>query len=277
MGLAVRICENRQNATGASAGLGAEFAKLFAADGHDVVLVARRRDKLETLAREIEKQHGVRATVLAEDLTAAGAAERIEKALAELGIPVEFLVNNAGFASTGPVADADPERELAMVTVNVTTVVHLTRLLLPAMIARKSGRILNIGSTAGFVPGPFMATYYASKAFVNSFTQALGYELRGTGVTATLSCPGATATEFAAVAGNDRSRLLQGAVMGAPQVAAYAYHAMMGGHPMAIPGIKNKLGIQSLRFAPRSMVIAMAASLNQSSDAPQTPASIRNR
>jgi short-subunit dehydrogenase len=258
--------------TGASAGLGAEFTKLFAANGHDVVLVARRRDKLETLAREIEKQHGVRATVLAEDLTVAGAAERIEKALADRGIPIEFLVNNAGFATTGPFADADLGRELAMVTVNVTTLVHLTRLLLPAMIARKSGRILNIGSTAGFVPGPFMASYYASKAFVNSFTQALGYELRGTGVTATASCPGATATEFAAVAGTARSRLFQGAVMGAPEVAAHAYRAMMAGHPMAIPGIKNKLQIESLRLAPRSMTIAMAASLNQSSDGPEIPA-----
>jgi hypothetical protein len=259
--------------TGASAGLGAELSRLFAADGHDVVLVARRRDNLEALAGELEKQHGIRATVMPEDLTDPGAPEGITKALGEHGIDVEFLVNNAGFGTSGPFATADLGRELAMVSVNVTTLVHLTRRLLPAMIARKSGRILNLGSTAGFLPGPFMAGYYASKAFVNSFTQALAYELRGTGVTATVSCPGATATEFAAVAGTDKSRLFQAAAMPAPEVAAHAYRAMMRGRPLAIAGVRNKLAMQSLRFAPRSMAVAMAASLNQPGDAPALPAS----
>jgi len=259
--------------TGASAGLGAELSRLFAADGHDVVLVARRRDNLEALAGELEKQHGVHATVLPEDLTDPGAPERIARTLDERGIAVEFLVNNAGFGTSGAFATADVGRELAMVAVNVTTLVHLTRLLLPAMIARKSGRILNLGSTAGFVPGPFMAGYYASKAFVNSFTQALAYELRGTGVTATVSCPGATLTEFAAVAGNDKSRLFQAAAMTAPVVAAHAYRAMMRGRPMAIPGIRNKLAMQSLRFAPRGMLAAVSASLNQTGAPPALPAS----
>jgi short-subunit dehydrogenase len=254
--------------TGASAGLGAEFSRLFAADGHDLVLVARRRDNLEALAGELEKQHGVRATVLAEDLTDPQAPERIGKTLGERGIDIEFLVNNAGFGTSGPFASTDLGRELAMVSVNIPTLVHLTRLLLPAMIARKSGRIMNIGSTAGFLPGPFMAGYYASKAFVNSFTQALAYELRGTGVTATVSCPGATLTEFASVAGNDKSRLFQAAAMGAEEVAAHAYRAMMRGRPMAIPGVRNKLAMQSLRFAPRSMAVALSASLNQTGGAP---------
>lgn len=249
--------------TGASAGLGAEFSWLFAADGHDVVLVARRRDRLEALAGKIEKKHGVRATVLPDDLADPKAPERIANELGARGIAIEFLVNNAGFGTTGPFAEADLGRELAMVQVNVTTLVHLTRLLLPAMITQKSGRILNIGSTAGFVPGPFMAGYYASKAFVNSFTQALRYELRGTGVTATVSCPGATATEFATVAGNDKSRLFKATTMGAPEVAAHAYRAMMRGRPMAIPGLKNKLDLQTLRFAPRSTVVSIAASLNR--------------
>ena len=149
---------------------------------------------------------------------------------------------------------------------NVTALVHLTRLLLPPMIARKSGRILNMGSTAGFLPGPFMAGYYASKAFVNSFTQALSYELRGTGVTATVSCPGPTATEFASVAGVETSRLVHGGAMGAAEVAAHAYRAMMRGRPMATPGMKNKLGMQALRFAPRSTAMSMAASLNHSTE-----------
>jgi short-subunit dehydrogenase len=249
--------------TGASAGLGAELAKLFSADGHDVVLVARRRDRLEELAASLEKEHGVRATVLPEDLADAGAPERIVAALA--GRPIEFLVNNAGFGTTGAFAEAPLARELSMVTVNVTALVHLTGLLLPAMIARKSGRILNLGSTAGFVPGPFMAGYYASKAFVNSFTEALSFELRGTGVTATVSCPGATATEFAAVAGNDKSPLFEARVMGAAEVAAHAYGAMMRGVPLAIVGAKNNLRIQSLRLAPRSMATSIAASLNRTS------------
>ncbi len=250
--------------TGASAGLGTELSRLFAADGHDVVLVARRRDKLEALAAEIEKTHGVRATVFAEDLNDAAGPSRIARDLADRGIAIEFLVNNAGFGTTGAFAELDLARELAMIQVNVTALVHLTRLLLPPMVARKSGRILNIGSTAGFQPGPFMAGYYASKAFVNSFTEALSYELKATGVTATVSCPGATATEFSHVAGNEKSRLFQMATMSAPEVAAYSYRAMMRGAAIAIPGLRNRIGLQSLRLAPRSAVRRMAAALNQS-------------
>jgi short-subunit dehydrogenase len=249
--------------TGASSGLGAELAWLFAADGHDVVLVARRRDKLEELAAGIEKKRGVRTVVLAQDLTDPGAPERIAGELGKRQLDVEFLVNNAGFGTTGAFADLDPRRELEMVQVNVAALVQLTRLLLPGMVARRSGRILNIGSTAGFAPGPFMAGYYASKAFVNSFTEALGYELHGTGVTATVSCPGATATEFAAVAGNDKSRLFQMGTMSAPAVAQHAYRAMMQGRPMAIPGARNKLLMQSLRFSPRALVRWLAATLNR--------------
>src|ERR1700722_7947579 len=209
--------------TGASAGLGLELAQLFAADKHDVVLVARRRDQLEALA-----------TPPAAD---PGAPQRIVDELQRRNIEVEFLVNNAGFGTTGPFVERDLSRELAMLQVNVASLVHLTGLLLPAMIARRSGRILNLGSTAGFQPGPFMAVYYASKAFVNSFTEALSVELRGTGVTATVSCPGATATEFGKVSGNDRSRLFEMRVMDAPRVAAHAYRAMMAGKPVAIPGV----------------------------------------
>ena len=180
--------------TGASAGLGAEYAKLFAQDKHDLLLVARRRDRLEALAAELARAHAVRVYVLDADL---GSAAGVEKVLAEverLTLDIEFLVNNAGFGSTSAFAEADPARELEMVQLNVATPVALTRALLPSMIARKRGRVLNIGSMAGFQPGPFMATYYASKAFVNCFTEALAFELRSTGVTATVSCPGAIAT-----------------------------------------------------------------------------------
>jgi short-subunit dehydrogenase len=249
--------------TGASAGLGKEFAWLFAADGHDVVLVARRKDKLEELANEIQAKHAnVKAHVIAEDLAAEGAAERIVKALEEKKIEVEFLVNNAGFGGTGPFAESDFKRQLEMVQVNVTVLMTLTRLLLPKMIARQSGRILNIGSTAGFVPGPFMAVYYASKAFVNSFTEALSVELAGTGVTVTVSCPGATATEFAAVAGNDKSSLFASGVATAADVAKDGYEAMKRGEVVAVVS-GQKMKIWSLRFAPRGMVRNTTAKLNQ--------------
>ncbi len=247
--------------TGASAGLGADFARLFAADGHDLVLVARRRDKLDALARELEAKHGTRVTVIAADLTRPEAPAEIVAQLADTEI--EFLVNNAGLGTTGAFAASDVSRELGMLALNITALVHLTRLLLPAMVARKSGRILNIGSTAGFLPGPFMAGYYASKAFVNSFTEALSFELRGTGVTATVACPGATETEFAAVAGVQKSKLFAAGTMGSAEVAAASYRAMLDGTPVVVTGVQNKLKIFSLRFAPRSLVASMAASLNR--------------
>jgi short-subunit dehydrogenase len=250
--------------TGASAGLGAEFARLFAADGHEVVLLARRLSRLEDLASQLEKAGAAKVHILLEDLAEATAPERVVSELAKRRLDVEFLVNNAGFGTTGFFAELDPKREIDMVRVNVSAVVVLTRLLLPAMIARKSGRILNIGSTAGFQPGPYMAVYYASKAFVNSFTEALCVELHGTGVTATLCCPGATLTEFASVAGNDKSRLFQMGAMTAPQVAKHAYRAMMRGKPLTIPGFRNKVGLQSLRLAPRGAVRRIVATLNKS-------------
>jgi short-subunit dehydrogenase len=249
--------------TGASAGLGTELAWLFAADGVDVVLVARRRDRLDALASEIVAKHGVKAVALQADLANPGAPEMIARELERRGLRVDFLVNNAGFATNGAFAELDPDRELEMVQVNVTALVHLTRLLLPNMIAKKAGRILNIGSTAGFQPGPFMAVYYATKAFVNSFTEALSVELEGTGVTATVSCPGATATEFAQVAGNEKSPLFRAGVMSAHEVAEHAYAAMKSGEAVAIPGLKNKLGLQGLRVAPRGVVRWMVARLNR--------------
>jgi short-subunit dehydrogenase len=251
--------------TGASAGLGAHFARLFVADGYDVVIVARRRDKLEALAAELkQKRTDATVHVLAEDLGKSGAAARLCASLSARDVEVEFLVNNAGFGGTGAFAERDLAREVEMLQVNVVTLVELTHLLLPAMIARKSGRVLNVGSTAGFLPGPFMAVYYASKAFVNSFTEALAVELEGTGVTATVSCPGATATEFAHVAGSDKSALFKSNVMGAEEVARDAYRAMMRGDALAIHGFMNKVRVASLRMAPRGATRKVAASLNRS-------------
>jgi uncharacterized protein len=249
--------------TGASVGLGRELAKLFAADGHDLVLVARRKDKLDELAAELAKAHGVAATVMASDLTDPAAPAALAEKVRAAGIEVEFLVNNAGFGSNGAFHELDEKRELDMIQVNVTALVQLTRRFLPAMVARKSGRILNVGSTAGFVPGPFMADYYATKAFVISFTEAIAFELRGTGVTATVLCPGATATEFAAVAGNDKSPLFKSGVADALSVSRHGYRAMMAGRVVAIPGARNKVLIQSLRVSPRAAIRSIAAGLNR--------------
>lgn len=256
--------ERRKTAlvTGASVGLGRELAKLFAADGHDLVLVARRKDKLDELAAELAKAHGVAATVMPSDLTDPAAPAALADKVRAAGLEVEFLVNNAGFGSNGAFHELDEKRELDMVQVNIAALVQLTRKFLPAMVARKSGRVLNVGSTAGFVPGPFMATYYASKAFVISFTEAIAFELEGTGVTATVLCPGATATEFAAVAGNDKSPLFKSGVADAVSVALHGYRAMMAGRIVAIPGARNKMLIQSLRLSPRATIRGIAARLN---------------
>src|SRR5438105_1619406 len=248
--------------TGASAGLGVEYARLFAADGHDVVLVARRRERLDALAKELQQAHRTRARVIAADLASPVGPGQVMDEVLRLGLEVGVLVKNAGVGTSGPFAASSLHRELEMIQVNIVSLLTLTRALLPEMIARKSGRILNVGSTAGFQPGPFMAGYYASKAFVNSFTEALWYELRGTGVTATVSCPGATATEFAAVAGSERSRLFRMGAASPQQVAKEGYRAMMAGRPMVVHGMKNKLAVQALRVSPRAAVRVIAASLN---------------
>jgi short-subunit dehydrogenase len=257
--------------TGASAGLGLEYAKLFAADKHDVVLVARRRDRLDALAADLAKAHGITAHVVAADLGAPDGAKRVLDEVTRLGAEVEFLVNNAGFGTSGPFHQLDAGREMEQIRVNVLALVELTRGVLPGMVARGRGRILNIGSTAGFQPGPFMATYYATKGFVNSFSEALSHELRGTGVTATVSCPGPVATEFANVAGNEKSRLFGSGVATPADVAREAYHAMMAGRPMVVHGWKYRFMLQLLRVSPRAAVRSITASMNLPRDAKALP------
>ncbi|MFO0625909.1 MAG: SDR family oxidoreductase [Polyangiales bacterium] len=249
--------------TGASAGLGLEFAKRFAADGRPVALVARRKDRLDALAETL-RAAGHTALCYPADLEDSMAPARLLEAVARDGHSVAWLVNNAGFGSNGAFAELDVSRELAMVEVNIRALLHLTRLVLPDMLARGRGRVLNIGSTAGFQPGPYMATYYATKAFVNAFSEALAVEVEGTGVTVTLSCPGATATEFAQTAGNERSKLFQSVrPASAAEVAAEAYAAMNAGRRTVVHGFANAFGVQGLRVMPRSAVLRLAARLNR--------------
>jgi len=246
--------------TGASAGLGAEFAKLCAAGGYDVVLVARSAERLTELASELSKTYRVQARPLAVDLAESAAPSRIFEQLRST--PIELLVNNAGFGVRGPYAETDWARESSLIQVNMVSLAHLTKLFLPDMLRRRSGRILNVASTAAFVPGPFMAVYYASKAFVLSFSEALANEVQGTGVTVTVLCPGATRTEFAQVAGVADTPLFHGPTMGAAEVARIGYDAMMAGKPSVIAGARNRWMIRGTRLVPRSFVAAETRKLN---------------
>jgi uncharacterized protein len=249
--------------TGASAGLGREFARLAARDGHDVILVARRRDRLQELAKELEAAHGITSTIMDADLADRETPRAIVERLQSAGLVVDFLINNAGFGSHGPFVDADFARQAEMVEVNIRALIELCHRVLPGMIARKSGRILNVASLAGFVPGPYMATYYASKAFVLSFSEALATELRGTGVTVTASCPGPTATEFGAVAKSDRTALFRASSANAARVALHGYQAMLAGKTVAIPGLANRLVAQLVRVGPRAAIRSVIARMNK--------------
>ena len=249
--------------TGASSGLGEEFARLFAADGVDLVLVARRRDRLEALATELRGARKISVHVIAADLAVPDEVERVVREVQALPVEVEFLVNNAGLGRVGAFAEGPLDAQMVMVDVNVRALVRLTHAFLPGMLARKRGRVLNIGSTAGLQPGPFGAVYYATKAFVNSFTEALAHELKGTGVTATVSLPGATATEFASVAGSGSTALFKSGVMSSSEVARDAYRAMQRGTPFVVHGWRNRMLAFSVRLGPRSVVRSIAAAMNQ--------------
>jgi short-subunit dehydrogenase len=245
--------------TGGSGGIGFEIAKVLAREGFDLVLVARKRDTLEAAAGQIEGKFGARVQVFAADLGRPDAPQAIFDFLHNENVPIEVLVNNAGFGTGGEFAVTNLERELEMIQVNISALTHLTKLFLPGMIKRKSGRVLNVASTAAFQPGPLMAVYYASKAYVLSFSQALAEELRHSGVTVTALCPGPTATDFAATAGVGDSRLFNAfGIAHADDVAEFGVAAMLHGRRVAIPGIKNKIVAQSSRFAPRAVVTKLS-------------------
>lgn len=247
--------------TGASSGIGTELAREHASRGGDLVLVARREDKLAALAAELRERHGVGTTVIAKDLAAEGAAEELFAALASTEIDV--LMNNAGFGGHGRFHERRWEDDRDMIRLNVLTLAALTRLALPAMVARGRGRVLNVASVVGFMPGPQQAVYYASKAFVLSFSEAIAHELRGTGVTVTALCPGATRTGFFEAADLAGSKLLRSLTLASPEaVAAYGYKAMLAGQVVAVHGGSNKLLAHFLlRLMPRSLVRRISASL----------------
>jgi short-subunit dehydrogenase len=244
--------------TGASSGIGYELTKRFAQDGYDLVLVARDRQRLEQLASELAKQYSVSTKVMPQDLAKATAPDEIFTELQRASIQVDILVNNAGFNVYGPFVEADLPKTLQMIQVNLTALTHLTRLLLPDMVKRRNGRILNVGSTGSFAPGPLNAVYCATKAYVLSFSEAIAEELQGTGVTVTALCPGATKTEFAKRASMEDANIFLTGAMKAQKVAEIGYRALMQGKRTVITGLYNKFQIFSTRFAPRVLVAKIA-------------------
>jgi short-subunit dehydrogenase len=245
--------------TGASSGIGLELAKLFARDDYNLVLVARRREQLEALGEDLSKQYGIRFRAIAADLADPAAPAKIVRELAAASVAVDIVVNNAGFGELGPFATIDLETERRMIEVNVTALTVLTKLFLPGMLGRRRGRILNVASTAGFAPGPLMAVYYATKAYVISLSEALAEELRGSGVSVTVLCPGPTITEFQAVAHMESTRLFRmPGVMDAGAVARAGYAGLMQGKRMVVPGLLNQVLPLVIRFSPRAMVVRVA-------------------
>lgn len=242
--------------TGASGGIGYELAKLFARDHHNLVLVARSADKLAQVAAELQPR-GVMAKTIPLDLATPLAPKFLFGQLQDT--PIDILINNAGYGAFGEFATMPEEEILGQINLNITALTELTRLLLPGMVQRRAGRIMNVASTAAFQPGPLMAVYYASKAYVLSFSEAIANELRHTGVTVTCFCPGPTHTGFARRAGTENSRLFKHVgAMSAEKVARDGYRALMDGRTLAISGAHNWLGAQSVRFAPRKMVTAVS-------------------
>ncbi|MFY9794020.1 MAG: SDR family oxidoreductase [Candidatus Sulfotelmatobacter sp.] len=245
--------------TGASGGIGYELAKLFAKDHYNLVLVARSSDKLNQVASQLRQQFGFNVKTMAVDLAQDQAVTILFEQLKGEKLEVDVLVNNAGFGVFGEFAEMPEEEILGQVQLNVVALTHLTRLFLPAMIERRQGKIMNVASTAAFQPGPLMAVYYATKAYVLSFSEALANEVAGTGVVVSCFCPGATDTGFQKRAGIENSRLFKKiGAMNVETVARDGYRGLMAGKTLVISGTRNRLVAESVRFAPRKWVTAMS-------------------
>jgi short-subunit dehydrogenase len=249
--------------TGASSGIGADLARELARDGYDLVLAARGVELMQQLATELN----TKSTVIAADLSKPGAAAELTREIQTRGLEIDTLINNAGIGGIGAFAESDAGRISEMLEVNVVALTELTRALLPGMIERKHGRIMLVASTAAFQPGPFMAVYYATKAYVLSLGEAIAWELRGTGVTVTTLCPGPTVSNFVKAAHMENSRLFTNPMvkpMSSAEVARLGYQAMKAGQRVEITGFANKMGAMSARVSPRSALLGIAASLNGS-------------
>jgi uncharacterized protein len=249
--------------TGASGGIGLELARLFARDHYNLVVVARKTEKLEELKRELTAAHGIQVHVLTVDLALPDSAMIVFNQLNRENLIPDCLINNAGFGDFGFFWETNWQKTAEMIQLNITTLTQLTRLILPQMLKNKNGRIMNIASTAGFLPGPLMAVYYATKAYVLSFTEALANELNGTGVQICAFCPGPTTTGFQEAAGMSGARLKRlKAMMPAAAAAHYGYHSMFKGKSIILPGFFNKLTPVMVRLFPRKIMTQMIRSLS---------------
>jgi uncharacterized protein len=241
--------------TGASGGIGQAFAEIFAREGYDLVLVARREDKLSAIKNALETQYQISVEVIVKDLTQTDAPEEIFSFLSIKKKPISILVNNAGFGDFGKFADADWSKQYDMVQLNITAMMQMTKLFLKPMQEAGYGKILNLASVAAFQPGPLMSVYYASKSFILSFSEALSRELKGSGVTVTALCPGPTKTGFEDAASMANSKLFHSLkVAKVEDVANYGYRSLMKGRPVVVHGLMNKLLVFSVRFMPRCLV-----------------------
>jgi len=244
--------------TGASNGIGLELAKVHASKGDNLVLVARSKAKLDELKLELEKQYNISVYTIGKDLSAANAAFEVYNETTEKNIQIDYLINNAGFGDFGMFCETDWNKELQMINLNITTLTHFTKLYLKDMVKRNSGKIMNVASTAAFQSGPTMAVYYATKAYVLSFSEAVDNEVRDKGVTVTTLCPGATESGFQAAAKMEESALVKGKKLpSSKEVAEYGYKAMMQGKTVAIHGLMNAIMANSVRFTPRSIVVKL--------------------
>jgi len=243
--------------TGASTGIGRELVQLLATDGYDLILTARQRDALEAVAAPWRAK-GRTVDVLPLDLGQPGAAQALSAQVKQLGRTVDVLVNNAGFGTSGAFHEIQVGKDVSLLQLNVVALTELCRLFLPDMVARRQGRILNVASLAAFQPGPYMAAYCASKAYVLSLSEAINGELCGTGVTVSALCPGPVLTEFQKRAECEKSPLFRGKMLDAATVARIGYNGMLKGKAVILPGWKTKLLAFSNRFAPRSAVVSIA-------------------
>lgn len=250
--------------TGASSGIGLELAELFAAGGDDVVLVARSEDKLNELAERLRQTHSIEATVITGDLSKPSAVDEVCEQLTRHSLTIDTLVNNAGFGALGKVAELSADRQTDMVMVNVVALTRLTRRLLPSMIERGRGGILNVGSTAAYQAGPNMSVYYATKAYVLSFTEGLREELSGTGVHATVLAPGPTETGFGDDSGMGKFDFFKSAAMPAEAVAKAGYDGYRNNEDVVIPGWRNRLMVTGVGFLPRFATRKMVGKLQKS-------------
>lgn len=237
--------------TGASSGIGLELAHVFARHRYNVVITSRDEAALQELAQDLEKKHGVKAHVILADLTQAAAPGELFAAVQQLKVEIDVLINNAGFGKFGFFYETEMEEELAMIEVNIAALTQLTKLFLKPMLARRSGRIMNVASTAGFLPGPMMAVYYASKAYVLSFTEALANELEGSGVSITALCPGYTKSGFQERANLQTSKLANAIGMDAREVAEVGYRGLIRRKTVVIPGRRNRAFVNLKRILPR--------------------------